>query len=138
MQKYRKVYHITDKANLDRILTDGLQPLAKNRPKELKIADIAFDIAARRLGIMHRRKGIFAWPTEEMAKGGTTNQSTIIEIETNAQTALVLHQAWIDLAWGVLEGVVARLPPARMHNIELLLADAENEVFKKIKKISVY
>ncbi len=127
----RKVYHLTDRKNLDKIMVDGLRPLAKNRPKELEIADVAFDIAANRLGIPQRRKGLFAWPTLEMAMGGFSNQTAIVEVETHAQTSLVLHQAWIDLAWGMVEGIFARIRPG----FKELEAD---ELLERMKIIRIY
>ena len=99
--KLIKVFHATDKKNLDKIKVEGLRPLAKNRPKELQVADHAFDLVAERLGITHRRKGLFAWPKE-------TNGA--IEVEVDPEKALVLHQAWIDLAWGIVEGIFGRIP----------------------------
>ena len=135
MRKTTKAYHVTAKTNLDGIMVEGLRPLAKNRPKELKVADSVFDIAARRLGVQHRRIGLFAWPNTEPA---ITDQSAIIEVDINAIIARVFHQAWIDLAWGMIEGIFARLLPGPMRNIESLIEHDIEKLFKEIKNIQVY
>lgn len=106
VQTQVKVYHATTRANLAGIMAEGLKPLAKNRPRGLQLADFAFDAVAGADGVTHRRTGVFAWPDRNKACL-LHSDSAILEVTADSRTALVFHQAWIDLAWGIMETVLS-------------------------------
>jgi len=98
-----RVYHGTAREDVPKILVEGLRPLGKNRTKEIQVVDHAFDLVAAELGIPYRRTGIFAWPERKLASG------TILEVAVDPTRCIVLHQAWMDLAWGIMDNIAERI-----------------------------
>ncbi|MFH1520536.1 MAG: hypothetical protein ABID61_02745 [Candidatus Micrarchaeota archaeon] len=113
-------------------MTEGLLPLAKNRPKELQVVDFAFDIVAERLGIKHRRVGMFAWPNQKLAQ--STGDGLIIQVTAN-QDSLVFHQAWLDLAWGITGTIFGRIPS---HLQKQFRQYTTEELFRQMSDLFVY
>lgn len=122
-----RVCHVTRRANISAIMTEGLLPLAKNRPKELQVVDFAFDITAERLGIKHRRAGMFAWPSLELAR---TAGDAIFQVNLDPNFLLVLHQSWLDLAWGITGTILSRFP--------LNLQNSAGDLFDSISNLFIY
>ncbi|MDO8553982.1 MAG: hypothetical protein Q7S22_04195 [Candidatus Micrarchaeota archaeon] len=134
MQLSGKVYHATARANLPMIMVDGLKPLAKNRTREIQVVDLAFDIVAEAKGVRQRRTGIFAWHDKESTHS-LHFDSAILEVAVDPCTALVLHQAWMDLAWGIVEGILVRVPSQHKDKINAL---SVNELFEQLIHVQIY
>ncbi len=103
----RTVYHVTKAKHVSAILKEGLKPLATNRTKEIEVVDHGFDLAAKELGLTPIRKGSFAWPNRPEVM---FNESVVLEVAADPHAARVFHQAWMDLAWGIVGGVLGRIP----------------------------
>ncbi len=123
------VYHNTDRKNLSTIMAEGLRPLATNRTKEMQVIDFAFDHIAARLGIPFRRRGIFAWPER---KEGMFQASVTLGLRVDPAHALVVHQAWVDLAWGITESVFARVRENKKQALQGMPAEELFDLFKHI------
>jgi len=128
----KRVFHATSRANADKILTEGLKPLVSNRPKELAVVDFAFDKIAERLGINYRRSGIFAWPDKKLNVFGDT---VILELIVDPELSVVMHQAWVDLAWGIVGTVFSRIGETKRGFVETATPE---ELFGMFRNVLVY
>ncbi len=128
----KRVFHATSRANADKILTEGLKPLVSNRPKELAVVDFAFDKIAERLGINYRRSGIFAWPDKKLNVFGDT---VILELIVDPELSVVIHQAWVDLAWGIVGTVFSRIGETKRGFVETATPE---ELFGMFRNVLVY
>ncbi|MBI5224013.1 hypothetical protein HY990_06355 [Candidatus Micrarchaeota archaeon] len=112
-----RVYHATRRDKVGGILNEGLMPLATNRPRELAMVDVAFDKVATNLAVPWRRAGIFAWPDRKPPIFG---DSVILEVIVDPKKVPVLHTAYVDLSWGMVERVLNRVRPAYREKVDAL------------------
>lgn len=127
IRAHARVYHHTNKKDLGNILVEGLRPLTINRPRELQVVDHAFDAVAQRSGIPYKRKGIFAWPDK---KKPIFEETVVLEVDVDPDKTLVVHQAWLDLAWGMVEGVFARIRPQYKKTLDEKTAETMFEILR--------
>lgn len=128
----RTVYHVTNAKHVPAILKEGLNPLATNRTKEIEVVDHGFDLAAKELGLTPIRKGSFAWPNRPEV---IFNESVVLEVAADPHAARVFHQAWMDLAWGIVGGVLGRIPQQHVARFRDMKPE---DLFGEMRNIPVF
>ncbi len=99
-----QVYHVTDKTNIDKIMSEGLMPTKiYPRPDTLGIADLLLDYVAFCSSNQRSRREIFAFPNirkveKEFAEMEQLfGPTAIIAINIEPEKAVVAHQSPIQI-----------------------------------------